>query len=184
MYGQTGSSATGRAQQSTAEVQDIQQQDIQQQDNQQQNNQQQDNQQQDIQQQDSQQQDRQQQDIQRQDIQQQDFCTLGSRISRQSKTGLLQADLGLDLHNGLPNCDHHSLIGQHAFQVVQQLLQACYKAANIVYEAFGSHPTGSEKKRKEKTTPSGVDVMRSQALCRAAQIQQAHIAVCHTLCFL
>ena len=168
MYGQTGSSATGRAQQSTAEVQDIQQQDNQQQDNQQ----------------DSQQQDRQQQDIQQQDIQQQDFCTLGSRISRQSKTGLLQADLRLDLHNGLPNCDHHSLIGQHAFQVVQQLLQACYKAANIVYEAFGSHPTGSEKKTKEKTTPSGVDVMRSQVLCRAAQIQQAHIAVCHTLCFL
>ena len=47
-----------------------------------------------------------------------------SRISRHAKTRLLQADLRLDLHNGLSNCDDHSLIRQHAFQVVQQLLQA------------------------------------------------------------
>lgn len=44
---------------------------------------------------------------------------------------LAHTDLGLDLHNSLPNCDDHSLIGQHAFQVVQQLLQSGHKAADI-----------------------------------------------------
>ena len=45
----------------------------------------------------------------------------------QKQHAKLHTDLGLDLHNGLSNCDNHSLIGQHAFQMVQQLLQSCLK---------------------------------------------------------
>ncbi len=74
-----------------------------------------------------------------------------SRISRHSKTKLLHTDLGLDLHNSLSNCDNHSLIGQHAFQVVQQLLQSCHKAAKIVFVAFGSHPIGSHSSAPHTT---------------------------------
>lgn len=33
-------------------------------------------------------------------------------------------DLGFNFDDSLSNCDHHSFIGQHAFKVIQQLLQS------------------------------------------------------------
>ena len=67
---------------------------------------------------------------------------------------------------------HHSML--HCLAGLQWvcMCQLAWKAPQALPDAVSKEE--NEKNRKGKTTPFGVNLMRSQALYRAAQVYQSH----------